>query len=261
MPNCRKICINARPNDSGRDKARNAKEMIDMSDYQTGVLLVHGIQGSPKQLHFLTEALPRNTIVSNLLLPGHGAGVSQFRHSGQEQWLLAVVDAAQKLRIKCNKVIFVGHSMGCLLGLLAEKENPGLFSDMILLCCPFSLHLTFRYLKNNILSFKKDPSDPYVLATKEANSVSAKNPLAYFFCVHPYLELLRMIHSVGRMKLPSVSVKYFFADHDEIVSPHSVAIADAHKTNSTHILTDCGHHYFTDEAKKKIKDVLLTSCT
>jgi len=58
-----------------------------------------------------------------------------------------------------------------------------------------------------------------------------------------------------------VSVKYFFADHDEIVSPHSVAIADAHKTNSTHILTDCGHHYFTDEAKKKIKDVLLTSCT
>ena len=31
MPNCRKICIKARPNDSGRDKARNAKEMMSKS--------------------------------------------------------------------------------------------------------------------------------------------------------------------------------------------------------------------------------------
>lgn len=230
-----------------------------MSGNQVGVLMVHGIQGSPKQLHFLTEVLPESTIINNLLLPGHGAGIMQFRQSGQKQWLLSVVDAAQKMRKECSKVIFVGHSMGCLLGLLAEKENPGLLTDMILLCCPYSLHPTFRYLKNNILSFQKIPSDPYVLATKEANSVSAKTPLAYIFCAHPYMELLRMIHSVSRMKLPSVSVNYFFADHDEIVSPHSIDIANLHKANSIHILTNCGHHYFTDEAKKTIKDVLLSS--
>lgn len=35
-------------------------------------------------------------------------------------------------------------------------------------------------------------------------------------------------------------------------------VPDAHKVNSAHILTNCSHHYFTDEAKKKIKDVLLT---
>ncbi len=230
-----------------------------MPGKQAGVLTVHGIQGSPKQLHFLTEALPGNTKINSLLLPGHGAGVMQFRQSGHEQWLLSVVDAAQKIRKECSKVIFVGHSMGCLLGLLAEKENPGLFTDMILLCCPYSLRPTFRYLKNSILSFKKNPSDPYILAAKEANSVRAKTPLAYIFCAHPYMELLRMIHSVRQMELPNVPVKYFFADHDEIVSPHSIDIADAHQANSAHILTNCGHHCFSEEAKKTVKDALLAS--
>ena len=228
---------------------------------RTGVLLVHGIQGRPEQLHFLTEALPENTLINCLLLPGHGADVAQFRRSGQKEWLSSVLDAARDMRLHCGKVIFVGHSMGCLLGLLAEQKNLGLFSGMILLCCPFSLRLTFRYLKNNILSFRKEPSDPYVLATKEANSVSARSPFAYVFCLHPYMELLRMIRSVRQMELPPVPAKYFFADRDEIVSPHSVAVADTHKAGSVHVLANCGHHYFTEEAKKEIIDALLASYT
>ena len=144
--------------------------------------MVHGIQGRPEQFRFLTETLPGDTLINCLLLPGHGAGVKQFRHSDQGIWLSAVIDAATDMRLKCDNIIFVGHSMGCLLGLIAEQNNPGLFSSMILLCCPFSIRLTFRYMKNNILSFQKEPTDPFVLATKEANSVSAKTPLAYISC-------------------------------------------------------------------------------
>ncbi len=224
---------------------------------RTGVLMVHGIQGSPKQFSFLADALPNDIITTCLLLPGHGAGVSQFRQSGQKLWLSSVVDAACEMRFQCSNLIFVGHSMGCLLGLLAEKENPGLFDGMILLCCPFSLRLTFRYLKNNALSFQKKPVDPYVLATKEANGVNASTPFAYLFCLHPYMELFRLIRHVRKMKFPSTPAYYFFSCRDEIVSPRSAVIAREHEADRVCFLENCGHQYFTEAAKQEIINTLL----
>lgn len=40
---------------------------------EKGFLFVHGIQGSLAQFIFLTERLPEDIRVRNLLLPGHGA--------------------------------------------------------------------------------------------------------------------------------------------------------------------------------------------
>ena len=40
---------------------------------KTGILFVHGIQGSPAQFRFLIERLPEDIRVRNLLLSGHGA--------------------------------------------------------------------------------------------------------------------------------------------------------------------------------------------
>ena len=233
------------------DKAKNK------SVNQTGVLMVHGIQGSPIQFSFLAKALPTDIMTIGLLLPGHGAGVSQFRRSGQEMWLSSVVNVAREMRSQCSNLIFVGHSMGCLLGLLAEQETPGLFDSMILLCCPFSLRLTFRYLKNNVLSFQKEPVDPYVLATKEANSVSVSTPFAYIFCLHPYMELLRLIRRVRKMEFPSAPAYYFFSCRDEIVSPGSAVIAKEYAADRVHFLENCGHQYFTEEAKQEIINTLL----
>ena len=231
--------------------------LVNTAADQTGVLMVHGIQGRPKQFSFLAQSLPENVMTNCLLLPGHGAAVAQFRHSGQELWLSALVNAAKDMRQKCSRLLFVGHSMGCLLGLIAEKKNPGLFDHLILLCCPFALRPTFRYLKNNLLSFRKAPADPYVLATKEANSVTASTPLAYAFCLHPYMDLLRLIRRVRKMKPPSVPVNYYFSEVDEIVSPRSALIAKKHEPEAVHFLKKCGHQYITEEAKKElIKDFL-----
>ena len=108
--------------------------LVNTAADQTGVLMVHGIQGSPKQFSFLAQSLPENVMTNCLLLPGHGEGVAQFKHSGQESWLSALVNAAKDMRQKCRRLVFVGHSMGCLLGLIAEKKNPGLFDHLILLC-------------------------------------------------------------------------------------------------------------------------------
>lgn len=223
-----------------------------MSLYSVGVLLVHGIQGSPEQFRFLTDLIPGNTYVNCHMLPGHGAGVRDFRRSEKEEWSSAVFEAAEEMRAQCDKVVFVGHSMGCLLGILSENIEPGLFDGMLLLCCPFSVRPTFRYLINNIRSVQKAPKNPYVRAVKEANSVSTACPLAYLTCIHPYAELLRLIRKVKNIDLSAVPTHFIFSDRDEIVSPRSAAIARSNHAYSIRTMSDCGHQYFPQTAKDEI---------
>ncbi len=169
-------------------------------DLKTACLFVHGIQGSPAQFCFLIERLPEDIRVRNLLLPGHGADVKAFRRSGQEQWLAAVRQAAEELRRQCARLIFVGHSMGCLLGLEIEHEHPGTFAEMVLLCCPFYVRPTARYFRNNLLASRpgRENDDVYVRAAREANSVTASHPAQYLTCAHSYLELLRLMRFVRK---------------------------------------------------------------
>ncbi len=163
-----------------------------------GFLFVHGIQGSPAQFQFLIERLPEDVRVRNLLLPGHGADVKAFRRSGREQWLAAVRQAAGELRGQCDRLIFVGHSMGCLLGLETERECPGTFAGMVLLCCPFHIRPTARYLRHSLSAVlpARETGDAFARAAREANSVTAAHPVQYLTCMHPYLELLRLMRTV-----------------------------------------------------------------
>ena len=191
-------------------------------------LFVHGIQGHPRQFQFLIDRLPEGTSYRNVLLPGHGADVKAFRRSGREAWLAAVREAAGELRGQCDRLVFVGHSMGCLLGLLTKQAAPGTFSDMLLLCCPFRIRLTYRYLRNNLLAPRlvKPTDDPFVQAARQANSVTAAHRAQYLTCVHPYLELLRLMREVRKDCAPPVCKPTFvFSEKDEIVSPRSVPFA------------------------------------
>lgn len=228
-----------------------------MKKYSIGILLVHGIQGNPKRFRFLTDLMPKDICINCLVLPGHGAGVRDFRRSGKSEWLSAVLDAAEKLRAQCDKVFFVGHSMGCLLGILSANTEPGLFDEMLLLCCPFSLHLTFRYLKYNILSIQKAPTNPYIREIKESNSVSAVCPLEYLTCVHPYMDLLRLIRKARKIDLSAVPTHFIFSDGDEIVGHHSADIAKSNNACSVRTLSDCGHQYFPEIAKNEIARVFF----
>ena len=226
---------------------------------EEGFLFVHGIQGSPAQFSFLTERLPEGIQVRSLLLPGHGADVKAFRRSGREQWLAAVRQAAEELRGQYNRLVFVGHSMGCLLGLEIEREKPGTFAGMVLLCCPFHIRLTVRYFRNNYLAAQpeRETDDVFVRAAREANSVTAAHPVQYLSCVHPYMELLRLMRTARKNStVPACPVHFQFSGMDEIVSPRSVRVARERFGAEPEILPGCGHNWFTAEGKERIADVL-----
>ena len=223
------------------------------------VLLVHGIQGGPEQFRFLTDRFPECILYRNLLLPGHGSDVKSFRRSGREQWLAAVHKAAAELRGQCGRPVFVGHSMGCLLGLEAERENPGTFIGMVLLCCPFHIRPTARYLRNSILASRseRETDDVFVRAAREANSVNTACPAQFLTCAHPYLELLRLMRTerknVGASACP---IYFFFSERDEIVSPRATRFARERFGVEPDILPGCGHNLFSAEGKERVMNAV-----
>ena len=225
-----------------------------MKPHRIGILVVHGIQGNPRQFDFLIKRLPLDICCQNLLLPGHGATTKEFKKAAKEQWLDAVKNASTQLRAKCDRIVFVGHSMGCLLGLQAQQELK-LYSAMLLLCCPFTLRPTWRYFKNSISAnlTKGKTDDPFIKAAWDANGVSAKHSLSYFFCAHPYLELFRIIKSVKNQRLIVPKETLFcFSELDEIVSKQSLLYAREALGAKTELLKGCGHNYFTPAAQSRL---------
>ena len=228
---------------------------------KTGILLVHGIQGSPDQFRFLTGRLPEDIRVRNLLLPGHGADVRTFRRSGRAQWLAAVRQAAGELRGQCGRLIFVGHSMGCLLGMETERERPGTFAGMALLCCPFHIRPTARYFRYGLLASRpeRETDDAFVRAAREANSVAAAHPAQYLTCAHPYLELLRLARTVRKnAAVPACPARFLFSGRDEIVSPRAARFARERFGTEPEILPGCGHNRFSPEGQERIADAVNT---
>ncbi len=92
---------------------------------------------------------------------------------------------------------------------------------MVLLCCPFRIRPTARYFQSSLLASRpeRETDDDFVQAAREANSVTAAHPAQYLTCVHPYLELLRLMRTVRKHgTAPVCTVRFLFSQRDEIVS-------------------------------------------
>ena len=86
------------------------------------VLMIHGIVGSPAHFRALYPAIPENWTVHNILLDGHGKGVSDFSRSSMQKWQTQVERAMEDLLSRHEQVLIIAHSMGTLLALeLAQR--------------------------------------------------------------------------------------------------------------------------------------------
>ena len=102
----------------------------------TGVLLVHGLNGSRKDFAEMEALLlARDMVVVNMLLPGHGSKkVRDMLGTGWADWSQAVFDELHLLKQRCDVVFLVGHSLGGALSLhvAAHEEVAGIVS----MCSP-----------------------------------------------------------------------------------------------------------------------------
>lgn len=105
-----------------------ADKLHDRSECGTrsGVLLIHGLCGSPAEMRFLANCLSRDGHkVVCPELAGHGADSSKLKETNWRDWLESARTALLKLTAECDQITIGGLSTGALLALMLAADHPG----------------------------------------------------------------------------------------------------------------------------------------
>jgi carboxylesterase len=95
---------------------------------RVGILLIHGLGGTPVELRFIAQGLARaGHTVSCCQLAGHCGTPEELRRSTWREWYASVEAAHDRLAERCDVVLAGGLSMGGILALhLAQNRPEGL---------------------------------------------------------------------------------------------------------------------------------------
>ncbi len=117
---------------------------------RTGVLLVHGLTGTPAEMRVLAKGLNRQGFtVYAVQLAGHCGVMEDLVHTRWQDWLASVESGLARFSEHVDQVVVGGLSMGALLSLaVAEKR-----ADKVAGVC--ALSTTFRYDGWSIPSYTK----------------------------------------------------------------------------------------------------------
>lgn len=92
---------------------------------RTGVLLVHGLTGTPNEMRTLGRGLHRaGFTVYAVELAGHCGTADDLVATTWQDWYASVEAAARRLATRVDRVMVAGLSMGALLALRLAARNP-----------------------------------------------------------------------------------------------------------------------------------------
>lgn len=102
-------------------------------DLPVGVLLVHGLTGSPAAMRPLgVDLAARGYSVRVPLLPGHGTRWQDANETGWVDWYAVVEAAFDDLRARCRGVVVGGLSMGGALALRLAQQRGAEVAGLVL---------------------------------------------------------------------------------------------------------------------------------
>ena len=105
--------------------------MIKNSDYwmpggPSGVLLIHGLTGTPSEMRFVAKGLhERGFTVHGMQLAGHCGNPADLLATGWRDWTRSVDLAAQRMLASVDHLFVAGLSMGAVLALQLAQRRPG----------------------------------------------------------------------------------------------------------------------------------------
>lgn len=225
-----------------------------ISESDTIVVFVHGIQGSPRQFNYIASNVPKHIDYMCVLLPGHGKTIREFCRSGRKEWIEYFDGICSDLRGRYKRIYFVGHSMGCLIGIDAMIRKTIQFDGMLLMACPLKIRLNVGYVLMCLkTTCTQKSSDSYLRAMQEANSIETSTPWKLFTCMKPYFGLASLIFRV-RTEIRHLNAKVCIiqSDCDEIVSSRTIRISSKIRNCKVVIAPNSGHFYYSSEANSII---------
>jgi carboxylesterase len=225
----------------------------------TVIVFIHGILGSPSQFAFLLGKLNSAFSVENLLLPGHGGTIKEFAASNMAKWQHYVDERVRRLQYEYQNIIFVAHSMGCLLSVQAALSYPEKIRGLFLMAMPLVIRIQSPFVGNKMIAaFQKNASEEIAAAVKENNGVQAHGALSYMTALPRFMELyfkgIKTRKLVGQLSLPMLVIN---SEYDETVSVKSLRYVDQMPNVSILIAQNSGHFYYPKETKALLSDALL----
>jgi carboxylesterase len=110
---------------STQDRLQESEGSLLLPGGRVGVLLIHGLGGTPVELRFIAQALNRagHTVYCPLLV-GHGGSEELLNTTGWTDWYNSVEEAHDLLKERCDVVLAGGLSAGVPLALLLAARRP-----------------------------------------------------------------------------------------------------------------------------------------
>lgn len=183
---------------------------------RSGVLLSHGLAGSPYELRSLAVALAeRGFCAANVRLAGHARGEAAIAKTGWRDWWESLVAAYELLAQRCDQVFCCGLSMGGLLGLKLATHYP--IAGLVVLATPMYVrHPLFPLapLLEHVIRFKpqgeRDIRDPVARTTSPD---TGRTPMTV---VSSLREL--MLHVQPRLPLVTCPLLLVYSKKDRTVA-------------------------------------------
>jgi carboxylesterase len=118
----------------GKDKGYKQPDLDQLSDKVrpielksskgTGILLIHGFEGSPFEMKEMgTYLYELGYSVSIPLLPGHGTSIDDLVKTNFKDWYFHIEKSYFKLKMDCNKIYAIGLSLGGLLAIKLSENH------------------------------------------------------------------------------------------------------------------------------------------
>lgn len=204
---------------------------------RTGFLLVHGLGGTPIELHFVAQGLARaGYTVYCCQLAGHGGTKEELQNSTWPQWYRSVEEAHDRLREHCDIVIAGGLSMGAILALHLAHQRPATVHGLALLAPTLRLDgwsmpwhsIILRWVRPTPLKIHMDlpEREPYGIKDERIRNFVVKSmlsgdkgqpqfftPLRAFAYFNSLVALVK--RELGAIKAPALIVH---PRHDDVAS-------------------------------------------
>ncbi len=222
----------------------------------TGILLLHGLTGSPAEMYLLGEVLSKaDFTVLAVRLPGHGTIPEDLERVKAGDWLAAAMDGYALLASNSHikKIAVIGQSMGALLALkLAVMRR---VSHVISVAAPFLI----QEERGLALLPAREKSKGLFLPKKQSRLSGIPTRCIVGYAVMPLLavhELLTLTESVKDI-LPQLEVPLlvFQGLRDHTVCPESAQYIIDHAGSTVKkivMLPQSGHRVLLGEDRDRV---------
>lgn len=228
----------------------------------TTVVFVHGIVGSPYRFKDFFEYVPKDVSYIKVVLDGHGKKAKDFSHTSLKKWKSQIHSILLPLKEKNQRIIYVGHSMGCLLGILESINDKTLLDTLFLLNVPLRAKVTFMTIKQCMKCAFGNPKnyDEMTHCFKDNCCIEiSKNPFSYIGWPKRFIDLFRLMKEtrkvITNIKTPCIC---FHSGKDELVQQRTLKYLKKNPSLEIHVQKNAGHYYLNKEDTKEVIDRFIS---